>query len=73
MDNKDKLTYDHWAPGKPNHMTGNVDKCTVMNWRSESSYHGSYSVGSWENVACTRNFPWMCSHEEDPSMARDRK
>ena len=65
LDNKDKLTYANWIYGKPNHIQTNVDKCTIMKWRTDTSYHGAYRVGQWENTHCTREtYPWICSHEQ---------
>ena len=54
LDNKDKLTYSNWIQGKPNHIQSNVDKCTIMKWRTDTSYHGAYRVGQWSNTHCTR-------------------
>lgn len=65
LDNKDKLTYANWMYGKPNHIQSNVDKCTIMKWRTDTTYHGGYSVGQWENTHCTsKQYPWICSHEQ---------
>ena len=67
LDNFDKLTYDNWAPGYPNHLHGNIDKCTKMAWKSKTNFQGTATLGQWTNQHCTNNrHPWVCSHEQDP-------
>mgnify|MGYP000068845341 CR=1 FL=1 len=53
--------------GKPNHVTTNQDKCVIMKWRTEKSYHGAAELGQWENINCLLSAnikPWVCSHEQ---------
>ena len=67
LDNFDTLTYDNWAPGYPNHLHGNIDKCAKMKYKTETNFQGTAKIGQWINQHCTNNKqPWICSHPQDP-------
>ena len=72
LDNRERLTYSNWMPGKPNHLQSNVDKCVAMKWYSDFSYHGNFKVGEWENKPYTQKHAWVCSHEQSPDMVKNK-
>ena len=66
LDNFQKLVYDNWVPGYPNHVQGNINKCVRMKWTSETKFQGDAELGQWLNDQCTNvKLPWVCSHEQD--------
>ena len=41
----EQLLYTNWEHGKPNHITGNSDKCVQMNWRTKQTYVDTIKLG----------------------------
>ena len=36
-----------------------------------SSYHDTVNLGEWENVVCTDEHPYVCSHEQTQQFSAD--
>ena len=47
---EEKLYFSNWEPNKPNHISGNTQRCVVMNWRTKQTYIDSVQLGQWENI-----------------------
>ena len=62
--NQADLSYTNWETGKPHHLSSNTEKCVQMNWRYKETYHDIVKLGQWENIMCSQNRPYVCSHEQ---------
>ena len=42
---QEALYFTNWETGKPNHLSGNTQRCTQMNWRYKQTYHDIIKLG----------------------------